>query len=135
MIRSDSDMYKYLDEVFEAAKGPLTCVDLMDNPNVRAEAINRWGKDIQYATEKLSDMLGYMWKKNVLDRYPYAGTRTRARYCYTKKDAPAVEEAEPIPYVPQEKTKTKNKGNMGIVEKDGELVITLKEFTIVIRPN
>lgn len=132
MIKSPDEIYEVLSRAFEGCKTPLTCVDLMDNPEVRAAAINRWGSDIQESTEKLSDTLGFMWRRNVLDRFPApSSTRSRARFAYAK--AGEFRDFDtPMKYIPPEKTK--NKGNVEIIEKDGELVINLEGFTIVIRP-
>lgn len=134
MIKSPDEIYEVLDKVFESGSvtSPLTCVDLMDRPAVRGAAINRWGSDIQEATEKLSDTLGFMWRRGLLDRFPApANGRTRARYAYAKQGM-FKDFDTPIKYIAPEKTK--NKGNLEIVEKDGELVINLEGFTIVIRP-
>ena len=50
MIKSQNEIYERLDEVFDILTEPVTCVDLMERPEIREAA--RWGKDIQYATEK-----------------------------------------------------------------------------------
>lgn len=43
-----------------------------------------------------------------------------------------VNDMDPVPYEP--KVRTKNKGDLEIVEKDGEVVLNFEKFTIVIRP-
>lgn len=131
MIRSQSEIYECLDKVFETAKEPLTCVDIMENSEVRSAAVARWGKDIQEATEKLSDTLGFMWRRGIVDRFAAPpNPRNKARYAYAKKQT--VNSLEPVAYEP--KVKTKNKGDMEIVEKDGELILNFEKFTIVIKP-
>lgn len=131
MIRSQNEIYECLDKVFENSKEPLTCVDLMDMPGVRDAAIERWGKDIQESTEKLSDTLGFMWRRGILDRFPAPlNPKNKARYAYAKKAV--VNDMDPVPYEP--KVRTKNKGDLEIVEKDGEVVLNFEKFTIVIRP-
>lgn len=130
MIRSNNEIYERLDEAFSAAKKPLTCVELMEIPAVRAAAIAHWGKDIQTATEKLSDTLGFMWRRKVIERVSSDTSRTRARFAYGRKEV--MGDKEPIPPVPS--AKTKNKGNLEIIEKDGEVILNFEKFTIVIKP-
>jgi hypothetical protein len=129
MIRSQNEIYERLDEALEAATEPLTCVDLMENPGVREAAIERWGKDIQYSTEKLSDTLGFMWRRELVERFNAPpNPRNKARWAYGKKKV--VSDPHAVPYEP----KTKNKGDLEIIEKDGEVVLNFEKFTIVIRP-
>ena len=69
-------------EIVEAQK-PITCVDLMDDPDFRATAIAEYGKDIRVTTNKVSDALGLMWRRNLLVRYPAPReTSSLARYAY-----------------------------------------------------
>ena len=56
----------------------------MDIPEIREEALAEYGKDIRIATNKLSDALGLMWRRNLLVRYPAPReTNTLARYAYS----------------------------------------------------
>lgn len=131
MIRSQSEIYEHLEAVFEKAEEPLTCVDLMERPEVRAAALSRWGKDVQYATEKLSDTIAFMWRRGILERFPAPlNPRNKARWAYGKKDI--VRDTTPVPYEP--KTITRNKGDLEIIEKDGEVVLNFEKFTVVIKP-
>lgn len=131
MIRSQSEIYERLEEVFVKITEPMTCVDLMEIPAIRKAATERWGSDVQYATEKLSDTLGFMWKRDMLNRFSAPpNPRNKARWAYAKKNAPVS--AEPIPYDPG--THTKNKGTLEIIEKEGEVVLNFEKFTVVIRP-
>ena len=131
MIRSQNEIYEHLNEVFEKLKEPLTCVDLMEMPTVREAAIDRWGKDIQEATEKLSDTLGFMWRRGILDRFPAPlNPKNKARYAYAKKAV--VNDIKAVQYEP--KARTKNHGDLEILERDGEVVLNFEKFTVVIRP-
>jgi len=131
-IRSVDEIYSVLDEAMSNIPRPLSCAELMDRPDVRGAAIAKWGKDIQKATDKLSDTLGFMWRRQVLDRFssPVVGS-SRARFAYAKagdfKDFDT-----PMKYIAPERTSAK--GDMEIIEKNGEVIISLKDFTIVIRP-
>lgn len=130
MIRSQNEIYERLESAFEKATKPLTCVELMDIPEVRDAAISRWGKDIQATTEKLSDTLGFMWRREAIERYAAEfNPLSKARFAYGRKELKADD--TPIP----PKIKTKAKANMVVTEKDGEVIIQLDKFTIVIKPN
>ena len=55
----------------------------MDDPQFRATATAKYGKDIRVTTNKVSDALGLMWRKNLLIRYPAPReTNSLARYAY-----------------------------------------------------
>lgn len=59
-IRSDKEIYRALETRLREAQKPITCVDLMDDPDFRATAIAEYGKDIRVTTNKVSDALGLM---------------------------------------------------------------------------
>lgn len=102
----------------------------MDVPEIRAAAVARWGKDIQDATERLSDTLGFMWRKGLIERYSVeVKPPGRSRFAYGRKHLPVKE--EPVPH----KIVTKTKGNLVITEKDGEVILQFDKFTIVVKPN
>ena len=48
----------------------MTAPELMDTAEVRKVAISRFGGDIQTTINKLSDTLGFMWRRGVVVRYP-----------------------------------------------------------------
>ena len=132
VVRSEDQIYEVLFAAFEKIDRPLSCTELLEMPDVRAAAINRWGKDIRNTSEKLSDTLGFLWRRGTLDRFtapPLANSR--ARWAYAMKDR-FVDYDTPKVYKKPEKTKTP--GDLEIVEKDGEVVITMKGFVITVRP-
>ena len=59
-IRSIKEIYQRLEQQLKKSPWPMTCVDLMDIPEIREEAIAEYGKDIHIATNKLPDALGLM---------------------------------------------------------------------------
>lgn len=67
-IRSIKEIYQVLEEHLRSSDKPLTCVDLMDIPDVRKAAVAEYGKDIRTATNKVSDALGLVWRRNLLTR-------------------------------------------------------------------
>lgn len=83
-IRSTDEIYPILDEVFSKATHPLTAPDLMGIPDVFTAVVNRWGDDKVKAAEKLSNTLGFMWRRGALDRFPAPPSHSMARYAYAK---------------------------------------------------
>lgn len=84
-IRSTKEIYQVLERALKNSANPVTCVDLMDTPEVREAAVAEYGKDIRTATNKVSDALGFMWRRNLLIRYPApAGPSTLARWRGTR---------------------------------------------------
>ena len=82
-IRSDEEIYQALEERLRKVSKPITCVELMDDPKFRATAMAEYGSDVRVATNKVSDALGLMWRRNLLVRYPAPReTSSLARYAY-----------------------------------------------------
>ncbi len=131
-VRSTDAIYPALTTAFENAKQPLTCADLCDIPEVRAAAVNRWGTDMKTVSEQVSNVLGFLWRKSRVDRFmapPLPGSR--ALWAYASKGR-FLDYDTPVEYKKPERTK--NTGDIEIIEKDGEVIISLKTVTIVIRP-
>ena len=72
-------------------------------------------------------------RRGILERFPATSTRSRARWAYGRKNVVTEEDAAPIPYEP--KVRTKNKGDLEIVQQNGEVILNFEKFTVVIRPN
>lgn len=76
----------------------------MDNPEIRKETLLEFGgkeRDVRVATNKLSDTLGFMWRRGLLTRYPAPrGELSFARFAYSwasnSKDEPAGPISPPI---------------------------------------
>lgn len=128
-IRSDKEIYAVLEEHLRSDTEPRTCVELMDLPDVRAAALAEYGKDVRIATNKVSDALGLMWRKGLLNRYPASRTgSTFARYAYTwdrKRDSTVV---TPIPAPSFSKT------SVSVQETEDGVLLDFEKFTIFIRP-
>jgi hypothetical protein len=132
IIRSSDEIYGVVENALQNISEPQTCAALMDRPEVRAAAMARYGDDVQIATNKLSDLLAFMWRRGVLDRFPAPPSRSMARYAYalTKQFADAE---TPIPYVKESLPKL-GKHALSIVERDGEVILDFQQFTIVVKP-
>lgn len=127
-IRSRRDIYRVVEKYLRQSDRPLTCVDLMDHSEVEQEAFSEFGGDKQHAANKLSDTLGFMWRRGLLNRYPYSGDQM-ARYAYawieTAKDTPP---AEPVT------TPRKAKTGVTVQEREDGIMIEFDKFFVFIRP-
>ena len=130
-IKSTAEIYSVLENAMDKLDKPITAASLMDRPDVRASALERFGTDVQIATNKLSDMLGFMWRRGVLERYPSDDPRTTARFAYAWKQK-VVPELKPI----QNATTKSGVGNIVRVTEndDGSINIDFDKFSMVIRP-
>jgi hypothetical protein len=131
MIKSDANIYRELERVLkQTGETPLTCVDIYEQD----AAI----RDIVENTNRLSDYLGHMWRRGLLQRWFAAQSSTaRARYAYTWKEADegvvtprklADAKASYLTAVPT----AKNKPNVTITESDGRVVLDFDQFTITV---
>lgn len=59
-IKSSNTIYNVIEQALQNIGRPLTCAELMDRPEVRAAAMERFDADVQIATNKLSDTLDFM---------------------------------------------------------------------------
>lgn len=131
-IRSEDEIYNVLDRYISKATTPLTAPELMEIPEVRDAAIDRFGKDIQITTNKVSDTLGFMWRRGVIKRFPAPeDPRYRARFCYGPQTPPQTEEVREIP--PPPSPSLSSKPRFTITEKDDKVVIEFEKVTIIIK--
>lgn len=129
-IRSTKEIYQVLEKYLRQSSEALTCVTLMDFPEVREAALAEYGKDVRIATNKVSDALGLMWRRNLLTRFPAASeSNSLARYAYQWiQTAPA--KAAPLPPSLLSSKKT----GVVITEEDGGVRIDFEKFTVVVIP-
>lgn len=129
-IKSDRTVYQMVEERLRKADKPMTCNELMDFNDIRQEMLNEFG-DVTTATNKLSDRLGFMWRRGVLTRYPAPRTSTSfARYAY---GLTAVPEEPPLKAVPPP-IKLKTKSLLGVTEHDDCVEIEFEKFIIYVKP-
>jgi hypothetical protein len=131
LIKSNDAIYDAIDNALSNIKEPQIAPNLMDIPEVRQAAIAKFGSDIQIATNKLSDTLGFMWRRGVIDRFAAPPSRSQAKWAYARK-GDFSDFDTPITYHPSEPKLGKHA--LSITEKDGEVVLDFQQFTIVIRP-
>lgn len=133
VIKSDKTIYQLIEQRLREATSPMTCSDLMETyDDLREEAIEEFGgktRDSRVAANKLSDLLGFMWRRGVLTRYPAPRTSTSfARYAYSIATQP---EKEPSVIPPP--VKLKSKSLVGIVEHDDCVEIEFDKFVIFVK--
>jgi hypothetical protein len=132
-IKSDRPIYGLIEKHLKANSQPMTCNALMEIDEVRVAAINEFGgpkQNVQLATNKLSDVLGFMWRRGVVTRYPAPkdGT-TFARFCYEWAEKP-VSDTKPILPPPSPQTFKKR---LNIQEVPNGVEIELDGFVITVR--
>lgn len=120
VIKSEFGIYGVLERYLRAAKDPLTCVDLFAKNDVKKFAAN---------ANKVSDYLGHMWRRGLLDRfYAPKDSTTMARYAYLWKAQEVAAEPEPVP-----STQPSRRNKLDITEKDGVVEIRTEKVIITIR--
>ncbi len=124
-IKSSNEIYDVIESALTNATNALTAVELMERPEIRRAALERFGSDIQITTNKLSDLLGFMWRREVLDRFNATDARTKSRYAYKLKSSQNLE-LKPIQHIPA-------KSSLKITETAGGVVIELDTFSITIQ--
>lgn len=123
-IKSEALIYKVIETHLKASGDrPLSCVDLWDHSDVRLNA---------KSTEKVSDYLGLMWRRGLIQRWTTPATGlTKARFGYTWKEV-SDDALEAKPILSVVKTSYK-KANVTMTEVDDMIVLDFDHFTITIR--
>jgi hypothetical protein len=106
----------------------------MDIPEIRKEAVAEFGgssKDVRVATNKLSDALGFMWRRGLLTRYPAPRTDlSLARYAYSWAGDTSAEPSRPIP----PPIRSIGKTAVSIKEHEEGVEIEFDKFIVYIKP-
>jgi hypothetical protein len=127
MINSMDDIYNVIERALRSLNEPATCVRLMEMNDVRQAALAEFGDDVQLATNKLSDTLGFMWRRGVLDRFPAPrGNGTKARFAYMFKKE-KVASLSPLP------SPASKKPTFTITETDSDVTIEFDHVTLIVR--
>jgi hypothetical protein len=129
-IRSTEPIYGVVEDALKNSEEPMTCAMLMDQEDVRRAACERFGNDIREATNRLSDLLGFMWRRGLLHRYTAPFNQgSLARYAYgLKKLIP--EEPKEIPFTP---STLGVKPQVAVVKLEDGVQLDLQHFTVIIR--
>ena len=128
-IRSDKEIYRVLEAALKKTDKPVTCVDLMDDPTIRATALAEYGEDLRVTTNKVSDALGLMWRRNLLTRYPAPRENsTFTRYAYIWDKSKDTITPAPVP------SPTPSSVHANIIEQDGGVLIEFDKFSVFVKP-
>lgn len=125
--RSEEGLFDVLEKILKEAKQPMDCVDIYDgNMEVRKRAAN---------PNRVSDYLGNMWRKGLLQRLPAPrGEGKKARWLYVWKGRQQVKPdlAKAVSYDETMQTII-DKPNL-LIEEDGRLLtITLPGIRVMIQ--
>lgn len=126
-IHSQREIYQVIEQRLRESPKPLTVSELLDLPDVRATAIAEYGNDVRVYTDRLSNILGLMWGREVITRYQApepANSQARFMYEWPK--------GEPICLV-LPSTFSKTKTSTIITEQDDGVLIEFEKFTILVR--
>ncbi len=126
-IHSQREIYQVVEQRLRESSKPLTVSELLDLPDVRAAAIAEYGDEVRRYTDRLSNALGLMWRREVIHRYPAPEqANSQARYMY---EWPANKPESPT--LPSVISRGKTFAN--ITEKDDGVLIEFEKFTIFVR--
>ena len=123
-IKSDNEIYQIIERHVKASAEPLTCVALFDHDDVK-----------QYAKtpDKVSDFLGLMWRRGILQRWNVPKTSTdRSRFAYTwltEADDNLPKKVTAITGV----AANYGKENITITEDGNRIIIDFPKFTLTVQ--
>jgi hypothetical protein len=127
-IKSEALIYKIIEEKLKTSESPLTCSDLWDFVEVKKNA---------KSAEKVSDFLGLMWRRGLIQRWsvPLNSTsKSRFGYTWANTDSTKIE-ALPSPSE-QRLSVVKNtykKSNVTVTEDGNRLILDFDHFTMTIQ--
>ena len=130
-IRSEKAIYQVLEKHLRDSDKALTCVDLIDHGDVFRAFSKEYGGDKQNLTNKVSDALGFMWRRGLLTRFPApmdSKTFARFSYIWDKKT-----DARPMALSPSSSL-TKRKTGFVVNEYGDGILIEFEHFTVWVRP-
>lgn len=123
-IKSEAEIYRILEGYLKSTDTPLSSSTLWEHADVQAHA---------RSAEKVSDYLGLMWRRNLLQRWNTPATATsRARYAYTWKDESSDLPA-PIAQKLKDVSTPHKRGNVVITEDNDRVVLDFDKFTIIVQ--
>lgn len=128
MLRNEHGLFKALERVLPTFEQPVTCHELMEIPEIKALAGD---------ANRVSDYLGNMWRKGIIDRLPVTrSTRTgAARWAYQWRTSTERIAVTPVPpYSPSPSgTTLLSKPNVTITDNGSHIKIELPSLSITIQ--
>lgn len=141
-LKSENPIYTMIKALLAKTDRPLTCVDLMENHELRVEATRQAEglKNPRYelgnvedlhraAINRVSDSLGILWRKGELVRYPSTDPKTLSRFSY---ELAKLGSAPPKPILPP-KAPLKGRIPIKINETPDGVEIETDKFVITIK--
>ena len=123
-IKSDAEIYKLIEKYLKQSQAPQTCVALWENLEIREHVVS---------ADKLSDHLGLMWRRNLLQRWNAPKTSTdRSRYAYSWLDDPTAALPKKIDTL-SVVTSTHRKSNVVITEDNDRIILDFDKFTLIVQ--
>lgn len=124
-IKSEAEIYRILEGYLKSTDTPLSSSALWEHADVQANA---------RSAEKVSDYLGLMWRRNLLQRWNTPATATsRARYAYTWRTETDDAQATPVMSSIHGVSSPHKRGNVVITEDNDRVVLDFDKFTIIVQ--
>ncbi len=122
-IKSEAEIYKIIEMHLKASEAPLSSADLWTRADVQGNA---------RSAEKVSDYLGLMWRRGLLQRWDTPATSvSRSRYAYSWLEP---DTSKPTPIVALRPVDNRlQKPKVTITEDDDRVVLDFDKFTITVQ--
>ena len=121
-IKSDAPIYGVIEQYLKDSDGPLTCNALWDFADVKANAAS---------ADKVSDFLGLMWRRNLIQRWSVPKTSTdRARFAYSWMTESDNKTHQKVANLVRAEYST---DNITITEDNGRIIIDFPKFTLTVQ--
>lgn len=131
-IKSGKDIYNVVEKHLRAAAYPMTVTMLMDIQEVHDTALEELSPsgDLREATNKLSDTLGFMWRRGLLTRFPAPKeSNSFARFSYVWDQR---EDSRPVSDNPIARAMA-GKTGFTVTEIDDGVLLEFQKFTVMIK--
>lgn len=131
-IKSEKDIYNVLEKYLRATAYPMTVTMLMDIAEVRDTATAELSSDgdLRETTNKLSDTLGFMWRRGLLTRFPAPKeSNSFARFSYIWDQQV---DSRPVQNAPIARA-TAGKIGFTVTEIDDGVLLEFQKFSVMIK--
>lgn len=126
-IKSEAFIYKILERRIKEAEQPVSCTDLWENLDVRENA---------RSAEKVSDYLGLMWRRGMLQRWstPLTSTsKSRYAYSWSVDDGRTAAVNPAMGAAPRLVNTSRRKSSVTIIEEENRVILDFDHFTMIIQ--
>ena len=123
--KNQKNLYGALERALKESTAPVTCATLLRIDYVYEAARKGFGSDISDITRRLSDTLGYMWRRGLLSRYRNTDISSQSQYSYSWFE----QDVEPVP----SPARNSSKPTFDVVELKDGIKIEFEHFVVTIR--